>query len=236
MVVLVQEPTAEVPEEAQPMTMEKLSHQVQQVVQYFGIKECVGLGVGNGAYILIKCAIDCPDLFAGLVLIAPSCQQASWWEWTTGQVAALHLKLMGWTSGATYHFTRRLFSPATLQMLGGQSDLIKGFYRDIKYINPRSAASFLLAALSRPSLIPQLAQLQSRILLVFGDQGLYEADSLELASSVDKTRLAVIEVPQGGVLVNEERPLALTSPLQLFLTALQLEGIGLEDSFPQIGA
>ena len=231
----MQDPSAKVPEQAQPVTMEKLALQVQEVVKHFDIKECVGLGVGNGGYVLLKCAIDCPNLFAGLVLISPSCQQASWWEWTAGQVAATHLKLMGWTSGATNHLMQRLFSPATLQMLGGKSDLIKGFYRDVKYVNARSAASFLLAALSRPSLVPHLTGLRCRILLLFGDQGLYDADSLELARIVEKTRLAVIEISQAGVLINEERPLELTSPLQLFFTALQLEGVGLGETFPRIG-
>ena len=82
--------------------------------------------------------------------------------------------------------------------------------------------------LYRPSLLSFVKKLtKCRVLLIYGAEGLYENDCMELSNSIDKTRFALLEVQHAGVLVNEERPTEMLSPLQLFLTALQLEGIGL---------
>ena len=53
---------------------------------------------------------------------------------------------------------------------------------------------------------------------------------MELASHVDKSKFALVEVQHAGTLVNEERPSELLSPFQLFLTSLQLEGYGIGNS------
>jgi hypothetical protein len=66
--------------------------------------------------------------------------------------------------------------------------------------------------------------------LVYGSQALYYGDCEEFAAACDKSSLSIIEIPHAGVLVNEEHPTELISPLQLFLTALQIQGIGLCDS------
>ena len=152
-----------------------------------------------------------------------------------GHVAALQLRKWGWSSSARDHFALRLFSPATLQMLGGDSELLRAFHRDVQTVNPVSAAHYLSAALRRPSLLPLLKKLKCRVLLLYGAEGLYERDCMALSAEVNKSKFALMEVQHAGVLVNEERPTELLSPLQLFLTALQLEGIGLGTTL-EVGA
>lgn len=144
-----------------------------------------------------------------------------------GSVAITTLRRWGWGATARDHFAKRLFSPATLQILGGDSDLVRAFQRDIQTLPPASVAAYLSAVLQRPSLIPFVKKLKCRVLLVYGAEGLYEKDCMEMSIAIDKTRFAILEVPQAGVLVNEEKPTEMLSPLQLFLTALQLEGVGL---------
>lgn len=227
----LQAPDATLPPEAQGLTLEKMADQVYEVAQHYNLRECLGLGVGNGGYILAECAACHPKLFAGLVLISPSCRPAGWWEWAMGRVAAMHLRTWGWTSTARNHFARRLFSPATLQILGGDSDLIRAFRRDIQTIPPAAAEAYFTAVLNRPSLVPAVKILKCRVLMVYGAEGLYEGDCMELSAAIDKSRFALMEVQYSGVLVNEERPTELLSPVQLFLTALQLEGIGLGSTY-----
>ena len=152
-----------------------------------------------------------------------------------GRVAALQLRNWGWSTSAREHFAKRLFSPATLQLLGGDSELLRAFHRDVQTVNPQAAAAYLYAVLTRPSLVPLIKKLQCRVLLVYGAEGIYEGDCMDLSSAVDKSKFALMEIVHAGVLVNEEQPTELLSPFQLFLTALQLEGVGLGETL-EVGA
>lgn len=201
------------------------------VMENLNIKECLGLGVGNGAYLLAKYAAEHrKNPFFGLILLSPSSCKSSWWEWTSGKIAAFRLSKFGWSRAVTDHFLNRLFSPATTQYLGGDSDLMKSYAREIKTMNPQAVAQYLRAVLSREDIRPKLKQITCRILLVYGSQSIYMGESMELASHVDKSKFALVEVQHAGTLVNEERPSELLSPFQLFLTSLQLEGYGIGNS------
>lgn len=204
---------------------------IASVMDHLHITECLGLGVGNGAYTLAKYAAEHKKSpFIGLILISPSSRKSSWWEWTTGSLAAFRLSNFGWSRAVTEHFAHRLFSPATTQYLGGDSDLMKSFKREIKTLEPKAVAQYLRAALSREDIRSILKQITCRILLIYGSQSIYQGESMELASHIDKSKFALVEVQHAGTLVNEERPSELLSPFQLFLTSLQLEGYGIGSS------
>uniref|UniRef100_A0A672G293 Protein NDRG2 n=1 Tax=Salarias fasciatus TaxID=181472 RepID=A0A672G293_SALFA len=50
-------------------TMDQLSEALPSVLKHFGLNSVIGLGVGAGAYILARFALNHPDLVDGLVLI-----------------------------------------------------------------------------------------------------------------------------------------------------------------------
>uniref|UniRef100_A0A669B1G4 N-myc downstream regulated 1b n=1 Tax=Oreochromis niloticus TaxID=8128 RepID=A0A669B1G4_ORENI len=50
-------------------TMDQLSEALLSVLKHFGLRSVIGLGVGAGAYILARFALNHPDLVDGLVLI-----------------------------------------------------------------------------------------------------------------------------------------------------------------------
>uniref|UniRef100_A0A8C9XUD7 Uncharacterized protein n=1 Tax=Sander lucioperca TaxID=283035 RepID=A0A8C9XUD7_SANLU len=50
-------------------SMDQLSEALPAVLKHFGLRRVIGLGVGAGAYILAKFALNHPDLVDGLVLI-----------------------------------------------------------------------------------------------------------------------------------------------------------------------
>jgi len=212
----------------QRLSMNQMICQIDDVISKFGIKECLGLGVGNGAYMLAKYAAEKPkNAFIGLILISPSCRKSSWWEWATGSIAASRLASFGWSRGVKQHLMHRLFSPATTQYLGGDSDLMKSFRREVQKLDPIAVSHYLKSSLAREDIRPLLKQIKCRVLLIFGAQSIYHGESMEVASHVDKSKFALVEIDRAGVLVNEERPADLLSPFQLFLTALQLEGYGI---------
>ncbi|KAI9520408.1 hypothetical protein NQZ68_018716 [Dissostichus eleginoides] len=49
--------------------MDQLSEVIPAVIKHFGLSRVIGVGVGAGAYILAKFALNHPDMVDGLVLI-----------------------------------------------------------------------------------------------------------------------------------------------------------------------
>uniref|UniRef100_A0A8C2X3D3 Protein NDRG2 n=1 Tax=Cyclopterus lumpus TaxID=8103 RepID=A0A8C2X3D3_CYCLU len=71
-------------------SMDQLSEALPAVLKHFGLCRVIGLGVGAGAYILAKFALNHPDLVDGLVLINinPSAE---------GLMDSVASKITGWT-------------------------------------------------------------------------------------------------------------------------------------------
>lgn len=62
-------------------SMEQLAAMLPSVVQHFGFKYIIGIGVGAGAYVLAKFALIFPDLVEGLVLMNIDPNGKGWIDW-----------------------------------------------------------------------------------------------------------------------------------------------------------
>uniref|UniRef100_A0A669CLQ5 Protein NDRG2 n=1 Tax=Oreochromis niloticus TaxID=8128 RepID=A0A669CLQ5_ORENI len=69
------------PQGYQYPTMDQLAGMLPTVVEHFGFKSIVGIGVGAGAYILAKFALIFPDLVEGLVLLNIDPNGKGWIDW-----------------------------------------------------------------------------------------------------------------------------------------------------------
>uniref|UniRef100_A0A669EBP4 Protein NDRG2 n=1 Tax=Oreochromis niloticus TaxID=8128 RepID=A0A669EBP4_ORENI len=72
-------------------TMDELAEMLPSVMTQLHIKSVIGIGVGAGAYILTKLALNEPSLVEGLVLINVDPCAKGWIDWAAS-------KLSGWTS------------------------------------------------------------------------------------------------------------------------------------------
>ncbi|XP_059941471.1 protein NDRG4 isoform X1 [Mesoplodon densirostris] len=77
-------------------SMEQLAAMLPSVVQHFGFKYVIGIGVGAGAYVLAKFALIFPDLVEGLVLINIDPNGKGWIDWAATKVSAVRLEGVGW--------------------------------------------------------------------------------------------------------------------------------------------
>ncbi|RXN21921.1 olfactomedin-4-like protein [Labeo rohita] len=68
-------------------TMDQLAGMLPSVVQHFGFKSIVGIGVGAGAYILAKFALIFPDLVEGLVLLNIDPNGKGWIDWAATKLS-----------------------------------------------------------------------------------------------------------------------------------------------------
>ncbi|XP_063320776.1 protein NDRG3-like isoform X2 [Pelmatolapia mariae] len=72
-------------------TMDELAEMLPSVMTQLHIKSVIGIGVGAGAYVLTKLALNEPSLVEGLVLINVDPCAKGWIDWAAS-------KLSGWTS------------------------------------------------------------------------------------------------------------------------------------------
>uniref|UniRef100_A0A3B4XAD6 Protein NDRG2 n=1 Tax=Seriola lalandi dorsalis TaxID=1841481 RepID=A0A3B4XAD6_SERLL len=72
-------------------TMDELAEMLPSVLTQLQVKSVIGIGVGAGAYILTKLALNEPSLVEGLVLINVDPCAKGWMDWAAS-------KLSGWTS------------------------------------------------------------------------------------------------------------------------------------------
>uniref|UniRef100_A0AAQ5ZS61 Protein NDRG2 n=1 Tax=Amphiprion ocellaris TaxID=80972 RepID=A0AAQ5ZS61_AMPOC len=72
-------------------TMDQLAEILPSVLTQLQVKSVIGIGVGAGAYILTKLALNEPSLVEGLVLINIDPCAKGWMDWAAS-------KLSGWTS------------------------------------------------------------------------------------------------------------------------------------------
>ncbi len=62
-------------------SMEELATQVNDVLNHFSVVRYVGLGVGLGANVLIRHALQFPERVDSLILVNALCTAPGWIEW-----------------------------------------------------------------------------------------------------------------------------------------------------------
>uniref|UniRef100_A0A8C7IY25 NDRG family member 4 n=1 Tax=Oncorhynchus kisutch TaxID=8019 RepID=A0A8C7IY25_ONCKI len=112
---------SQMPQGYQYPTMDQLAGMLPSVVQHFGFKSILGIGVGAGAYILAKFALIFPDLVEGLVLLNIDPNGKGWIDWATG-------KLSGFTSALPDTVLPHLFSQEELM---NNTELVQSYRQQI---------------------------------------------------------------------------------------------------------
>ncbi|KAJ0013419.1 hypothetical protein Pint_20543 [Pistacia integerrima] len=68
------------------LSVDDLAEQVAEVLDFFGLKKVLCLGVTAGAYILTLFAMKYNERVLGLILVSPICKAPSWAEWLYNKV------------------------------------------------------------------------------------------------------------------------------------------------------
>uniref|UniRef100_A0A8D0A480 N-myc downstream regulated 1a n=1 Tax=Sander lucioperca TaxID=283035 RepID=A0A8D0A480_SANLU len=99
-------------------SMDQLSETLPLVLKHFGLKSVVGMGIGAGAYILTRFALDYPNMVEGLLLININPCAEGWMDWAAN-------KISGWTNAMPDMIITHLFGKEEIH---NNQDLI-GTYR-----------------------------------------------------------------------------------------------------------
>ncbi|XP_031423244.1 protein NDRG3a isoform X1 [Clupea harengus] len=84
-------------------TMDELAEMLPSVLTHLRLSSVIGIGVGAGAYILSRFALNHPSLVEGLVLINVDSCAEGWIDWAAS-------KLSGWTSSVVDNVMAHHFS------------------------------------------------------------------------------------------------------------------------------
>ncbi|XP_033823783.1 protein NDRG4 isoform X3 [Periophthalmus magnuspinnatus] len=204
------------PQGYQYPTMEQLAGMLPTIVQHFGFKSIVGIGVGAGAYVLAKFALIFPDLVEGLVLLNIDPNGKGWIDWAAS-------KLSGLTSSLPDTVLPHLFSQ---EELVSNTELVQSYRQQINNnINQFNLHLFWNMYNSRRDLDMNRSALNAKtlkcpVMLVVGDNAPAEEGVVECNSKLDPTNTTFLKMADSGGLPQITQPAKLTEAFKYFLQGM----------------
>ncbi|ETE64726.1 Protein NDRG4-B, partial [Ophiophagus hannah] len=196
------------PQGYQYPSMDQLAAMLPSVVQHFGFKYVIGIGVGAGAYVLAKFALIFPDLVEGLVLINVDPNAKGWIDWAAS-------KLSGLTSTLSDMVLSHLFSQ---EELANNMELVQSYRQQIaSTVNQFNLQLFWSMynsrrdlEMNRPGSAPNAKTLRCPVMLVVGDNAPAEDGVVECNSKLDPTTTTFLKMADSGGLpqVTQDRRLS----------------------------
>uniref|UniRef100_A0A8C5PWR4 Protein NDRG3 n=1 Tax=Leptobrachium leishanense TaxID=445787 RepID=A0A8C5PWR4_9ANUR len=201
-------------------TMDELAEMVSAVLTHLQFKSIIGIGVGAGAYVLARFALNFPNLVEGLVLVNIDPCAKGWIDWAAS-------KLSGWTSNVVDIVLSHLFGSDELQ---SNLDLIQTYRLHIAQdINQENLQLFVNSYNSRKDLeIERPAfgttdaegTLECPTLLVVGDNSPAVDPVVECNARLDPTRTTLLKMADCGGLPQAVQPGKLAEALKYFIQGL----------------
>ncbi|XP_075701638.1 protein NDRG3 isoform X2 [Rhinoderma darwinii] len=201
-------------------TMDELAEMLSAVLTHLSLKTIIGIGVGAGAYVLSKFALDHPDLVEGLVLMNVDPCAKGWIDWAAS-------KLSGWTTNVVDTVLTHLFGYDELQ---SNLDLVQTYRLHIAQdINQENLQLFVNSYNSRKDLDierPLLAcnnsvgTLRCPALLVVGDNSPAVDTVVECNARLDPTRTTLLKMADCGGLPQAVQPGKLAEALKYFIQGM----------------
>ncbi|XP_033274972.1 protein NDRG4 isoform X2 [Orcinus orca] len=230
-------------------SMEQLAAMLPSVVQHFGFKYVIGIGVGAGAYVLAKFALIFPDLVEGLVLINIDPNGKGWIDWAATKVSAVLLEWVGWggvgRGGASRPSRWLRLGPqlssltSTLpdtvlshlfrqEELVSNTELVQSYRQQIgNVVNQANLQLFWNMYnsrrdldINRPGTVPNAKTLRCPVMLVVGDNAPAEEGVVECNSKLDPTTTTFLKMADSGGLPQVTQPGKLTEAFKYFLQGM----------------
>ncbi|XP_077842435.1 protein NDRG4 isoform X10 [Macaca mulatta] len=225
-------------------SMEQLAAMLPSVVQHFGFKYVIGIGVGAGAYVLAKFALIFPDLVEGLVLVNIDPNGKGWIDWAATKLSSL-------TSTLPDTVLSHLFSQ---EELVNNTELVQSYRQQIgNVVNQANLQLFWNMYnsrrdldINRPGTVLNAKTLRCPVMLVVGDnapaedgvvsEGLWAhwgggegpglllklapCPQVECNSKLDPTITTFLKMADSGGLPQVTQPGKLTEAFKYFLQGM----------------
>ncbi|XP_018587446.1 protein NDRG1a [Scleropages formosus] len=201
-------------------SMDQLSEVLPLVLKHFHLRSVIGMGVGAGAYILAKFALDYHTMVEGLVLININPCAEGWMDW------AAH-KISGWAHAMPDMIITHLFGKEEIH---NNHDLIATYRHHIlNEVNQANLHLFVKSYDSRRDLeierpIPgghiTVRTLKCPALLVVGDSSPAVDAVVECNTKLDPTKTTLLKMADCGGLPQVDQPGKLTEAFKYFIQGM----------------
>ncbi|XP_008281427.1 protein NDRG3-like isoform X1 [Stegastes partitus] len=202
-------------------TMDQLAEILPAVLTQLQVKSVIGIGVGAGAYILTKLALNEPTLVEGLVLINIDPCAKGWMDWAAS-------KLSGWTSNLVDNIMGHHFSTDELTE---NKEIVQTYRLHISQDIPLdNLAMFYNSYDSRTELqmerpVPGLNEttgttLRCSALLVVGDTSPAVDAVVECNSRMNPTKTSLLKMADCGGLPQVVQPGKLAEAFKYFVQGM----------------
>ncbi|KAL3750348.1 hypothetical protein ACJRO7_011360 [Eucalyptus globulus] len=200
------------------LSVDDLADQIAEVLDFFGLKEVLCLGVTAGAYILTLFSLKYKERVLGLILVSPICKAPSWTEWLYNKVLLNLLYFYGMCGLLKEFLLQRYFSKEIrCTMHGSESDVVQTCRKLLDERQSLNVMRFLEAMNRRHDLTDSLKNLHCKTLIFVGESSPFHAESVYMIAKMDRKVCALVEVQACGSLVTEEHPYAMLIPIEFFL-------------------
>lgn len=208
-------------------TMDQLAETMLPILKFFGIKHFVGFGVGAGANVLSRFALQYPDYIDGLFLINPTCTVSSWTEWGYQKINAMQLRSSGMTVSAQDYLMWHHFGNLTEERNHDLTQVYRHYFATS--VNAYNLSLFIDSYIKRTDLgITREMDLEKKktvknfkchVLLLVGSLSPHLEDSVTMNSRLDPTDSTWMKLSGCGMVLEEE-PGKVSEAFKYFLQGL----------------
>lgn len=208
-------------------TLDQLASTLIPVLEHFKKKSFIGFGVGAGANILARFALEHPEKVEGLVLINCNASKCGWIEWGYQKWNSWYLRSGQMTAGVEEYLLWHWFGSKTLE---NNHDLVTAYMEYMRSINPTNLGHFVTSYMHRTDLginrelDPHkkfgVKNFKCTVMLVAGDYSPHLDDTVNMNGRLDPANSTWMKFDCGGMIL-EESPAKLCQAFRLFL-----QGIG----------
>ncbi|XP_054873822.1 protein NDRG1a isoform X4 [Amphiprion ocellaris] len=199
-------------------SMDQLAETLPLVLKHFGLKSVIGMGIGAGAYVLTRFALDYPNMMEGLLLININPCAEGWMDW------AAH-KISGLTHAMPDMIITHLFGKEEIHH---NQDLIATYrHHIINDMNQFNLHLFVKSYESRRDLeierpVPgsNVRTLKCPSLLVVGDSSPAVEAVVECNTKLDPTKTTLLKMADCGGMPQVDQPAKLTEAFKYFIQGM----------------
>lgn len=209
-------------------TMDQLADMIIAVMEFYGLKHFIGFGVGAGANILARFALQHPDCVDGLFLVNCPSTAAGWTEWGYQKLNTMYLRNSGMTSSTQEYLMWHHFGKTTENRNTELMQLFRHYFN--KSVNPYNLALYIDSFIKRtdlqivretdPAKRRTVRNFRCHVLLLSGAFSPHLEDTVTMNGRLDPSSSTWMKLSDCGMPL-EERPNKVCEALYLFL-----QGIG----------
>ncbi|NXO01551.1 NDRG2 protein, partial [Rhinopomastus cyanomelas] len=192
-------------------SLDQLAETLPGILQQLQIRSIIGIGVGAGAFILAKFALQHPEAVEGLVLINLDHQAKGWVDWAAHKLSGLTMSIA--EQVLAHLFTQEELAAATPPVQEAREKLEKAPNVGLLWAMFNSRGDLGLERSGNSSF-------RCPVLLVVGDGSRHEDAAVECNACLDPTQSSFLKMADGGGQPQINQPEKLTEAFKYFVQGL----------------